>query len=466
MADALKTKPAGENERWLTFWAKRPLPILQSTKAGLTELATQGEALRASAISDLALQDPLLVAQALRAVNQRERTGLVSDVVAMESVILLMGVDGFIGRFTKLPTVEESLLPKHAAHYMALLNEVAVARLGARLAREFGMLRYDARLDEIFITALLAHLPRMLRRIEPGLGVEVPPVDWSRIALPLFARWRLPEVFATLLDDSGTTNQRALLHQAALRLAERLPFGWWQDGIDEDMMLAAHTLSCEPREISDLVNRCLLYFARHNWPYPRIFPAARWLPMLPGPWPKPQQAATAQTRPGLADILRELQHAGEVGASFNQMMSLAIRAMTEGLGLRRVVFGLLLAGQNALRTRYLVGVAADDPLRSFQVDLNLPHLFTQLMLKPQSVWLAEANRAKLESMLPRGLRAVIGEGEFFAMSLFVEDKPVGLFYADNRRGAALNDSQYAAFKHICQLTGQCLTRQVKRQDNA
>lgn len=464
MADALKSGSGGENERWLTFWAKRPLPILQSTKAGLTEFVGQGEKLRNNQISDLVLQDPLLVAHALRFVNQRQRTGLVSDVVSVENVVMLMGMDGFINRFSKLPSVEETLLPKHPGHYVALLGEVATARLAAHLAREFGVLRYDARLDEIFITALLAALPRMLRCLEAGLGTEVPPASLDKATLPLFARWHLPEVFATLLDEAGAANQRALLQQAALRLASRLQLGWWQDGIFEDIQLVANTLGCEPRQISELINRSLLHFARNRWPYAQVFPAARWLPMLPGLWPKPEARAAAPTRPGFADIMRELQHAGEVGASFNQIMALAIRAMTEGLGLRRVVFGLLLAGQNALRTRYLVGVAADDPLRSFQVDLNLPHLFTQLMLKPQSVWLNAGNRAKLESMLPRGLRAVIGDGEFFSMSLFVEDKPVGLFYGDNRTVAALTEGQYAAFKQVCLMTGQALTQQVKRQD--
>lgn len=476
MADALTVTPpqppAGsndKNERWLAFWAKRPLPILQSTKAALAGFVGRTESLRTTDIVDLVLQDPLLTAHTLRHINQRERGSLAADIVSLENVVLLMGVDAFINQFSKLPSVESMLLPKQPARYFALLRDIATARLAARLAREFGILRYDARLDEIFVTALLANLPRLLRYIEAGIADPAPPVDLASVALPLFARWHLPEVFATLLDDSGSASQRALLHQAALRLGDRLQLGWWQDGIAEDLHLAAHTLGIEQPEAWGLVCQALLHFARSDWPYAQIFPPARWLPMQPGEWPKPQaKTAPANTeaapaKPSLADITRELSRASDAGGSFNQIMGLAIRALSEGIGLGRIVFGLLMAGQNMVKARYVVGVVQDDPLRTFQLDLTAPHIFTKLMLKPQSIWLNAGNKAQFEALVPRALRQTAGDVEFFSMSLFVDDKPVGLFYADNPHGT-LTEAQYNAFKQVCLLTGQCLTRQARRLD--
>jgi hypothetical protein len=287
------------------------------------------------------------------------------------------------------------------------------------------------------------------------------------VALPLFARWHLPEVFATLLDDSGSASQRALLHQAALRLADRLQQGWWQAGIADDLHLASHTLGIEQQEAWNVVSKALLHFARSDWPYAQIFPPARWLPMLPGEWPKPQAKAApvsvdrAPAKPTLADVMQELNRASDSGGSFNQIMGLAIRALSEGIGLQRIVFGLLMAGQNVLKTRYIVGANQDDPMRTFQVDLTAPHIFTKLMLKPQSIWLNAANRAQFESMLPKVLRQMAGDMDFVAMSLFVDDRPVGLFYADNL-ASTLTEAQYAAFKQVCLVTGQCLTRQARR----
>jgi hypothetical protein len=473
MATATETtvpKTPAENEPWLAFWASRPLPVLESTKAALAQFAGQAEHVHVGEVVDLILRDPLLTAHALRLVNLRERGALAADVVSIDSVVMLLGVEAAIRQFSRLPTVESLLLPHAAPAYFAVLKEVATARFAARLAREFAVLRYDARLDEIYVTALLANLPRLLHALGSGLKPVAPPVALASAALPLFARWHLPDVFSLLLDDHASATQRAMLQQTVLRLAERLQLGWWQDGVADDLALAASTLGVPAGELWQMVCRNLLYFARRNWPYAQIFPPARWLPMMPGEWPRPaaKSAPTAApasaddaSKPGLQDILRELQRASHVGASFNQLMALSIRALSEGVGLQRIAFGLLLAGQNALKTRYAVGYEANDPMRTLAIELATPHLMTKLMLKPQSIWLNRSNRARFESLLPRALRGAIGQRDFFAMSLFVEDKPVGLFIAEAGK-LPLDEAQYNAFKQVCLLTGQCLTAQAQR----
>lgn len=458
-------QPVPNNEAWLELWAQRALPILQSTKSALTAYIGRTEAARVDQVVELVLRDPLLTAHALRHINQRRRTSMAADVVSIENVILLMGLEAFVNQFSQLPTVESLLLPKQQARYFSLLRHIATARLAARLAREFGLLRYDSRLDEIYVTALLADLPLLLRHLDAGLETQAPAVDLASVTFPLFARWRLPEAFNSLLDESSAASQRTMLHQSALRLADHLQLGWWQTGVADEVQLATQALAMPQFEVWALICRSLLHFARDDWPYPQIFPPARWLPMLPGEWPKPAVKAPpkpAKTEtPSLQDILRELQHAGQSGASFNQIMGLSIRAQADAIGLKRIVFGLLLAGQNLLKARYVVGASDDDPLRSFQVELSMPHLFTKLMLKPQSVWLNQANRSQFEALLPRGLRLAVGDGDFLAMSLFVEDKPVGIFYADNH-GAAISEAQYTAFKQVCLMAGQALTQQAKR----
>jgi hypothetical protein len=110
-----------------------------------------------------------------------------------------------------------------------------------------------------------------------------------------------------------------------------------------------------------------------------------------------------------------------------------------------------------------VSTDQEDLMRNFHVDLGLPHMFTRLMLKPQSIWLNSTNKAQFEALLPRGLRQAAGTGDFFAMSLFVDDKPIGLFYADNINGD-LTEAQYNSFKQVCLITGQCLTRQARHLD--
>ncbi|MDK2124633.1 HDOD domain-containing protein [Parachitinimonas caeni] len=461
MTGLVKPRTSAPSDPWLTFWAKRPLPILQSTKAALAQFSGRAETARANEITAIVLRDPLLTAHALRFINQRPSASLASEVVSIDNVIMLMGINAFIG-FSKLPAVEQLLLPKHAPHYYQLLNEIVQARLAAKLAREFATLRYDARLDEIHVTALLARLPYMLRTIEPGLPEAAPRTDLEQVGVKLFEAWKLPESFSILLGESGAT-QRALLEQTAIRLATRLHTGWWDELVEDDLRILAATLGIEPPEVWRIVSGTMLKMAAKDWPYPQVPPPARWLPMIPGPWPKPKVAAAqAAPRQTLQDIMLQLVQAGESGASFNQIMSIAIKAIAVGIGIKRIVFAILMAGHNCLKTRYLHGAPNQDPLHELQIDLTAPHIVTKLMLKPQSIWLNASNHAQYESMLPRGLRQTIGPHEFFAMSLFVEDKPVGIFYADNLGSPALSEAQYHAFKQVCLVTGKCLTQQARR----
>ena len=64
---------------------------------------------------------------------------------------------------------------------------------------------------------------------------------------------------------------------------------------------------------------------------------------------------------------------------------------------------------------------------------------------------------------PTGVIKVIGEGEFFAMSLFVHGKPVGLFYADRKHGeCSLDDHSYLEFKKLCVLAADGLAHLARK----
>ncbi|MBV1775826.1 hypothetical protein KSF73_08860 [Burkholderiaceae bacterium DAT-1] len=462
MADALKTPAvAGNNDAWLAWWLARPIPILKSTKRMFKQLAGRLASVRMDEVVSAVLKDPLLTAYALRAINLRERSSLAADIVSIEATVLMMGMENLIHQFCELPEVEEILLPGHPKVYAELLGEVATARFSARVARTMGGMRYDARLDEIFVTALVARLPAMLRLLEKGYAEKVPSCDPATMTLQLFTRWRLPDVFTALLDESGTLTQRAQLQQAVLYMCDSLQAGWWAAGVDESLDVISRTLSTDRQAVWAEVTRIMLHFAHKDWPYKQIYSPARWLAMLPGPWPdeRPKPAQTA--KPSFGDYCREIKRAGEGDASFNQIMALTIRALSDAVLLERICFMLLMPGHNAIKTRYVIGAEMSDPLRTLQVELEAPHLVTKLMLKQQSFWMTDQNRPQYAKLVPSALLQAVGKTEFAVMSLHVEEKPVGLFYAD-KKGASLSEAQYNAFKQVCLLTAQALTTQARR----
>jgi hypothetical protein len=67
-------------------------------------------------------------------------------------------------------------------------------------------------------------------------------------------------------------------------------------------------------------------------------------------------------------------------------------------------------------------------------------------------------------MIPFGIRQLLGHGEFFAMSVFLHDKPIGLFYADSQHdGGALDEKRYLEFKQLCLRAAQGLAHLMKKK---
>jgi hypothetical protein len=131
----------------------------------------------------------------------------------------------------------------------------------------------------------------------------------------------------------------------------------------------------------------------------------------------------------------------------NQLMNLVLRGMHDGLGLNRVVFALITPDKKEMRARFVLGAAKDNPLRGFRVPVGGKHLFAKVLEQPAGIWLNADNQAKLAPMILPETLAMIGPGEFYAMSLFVGKQPVGLIYADRGHGAChLDDHSYRDFK--------------------
>lgn len=480
------------NESWVAYWSGRPLPSLKQTRDKLQPLMRRPERTSPADVAEIVLRDPLLTAQVLRAANQRVRSGLAADVVSVESAVMLFGVAPFFERFCRGPTVDE-LMAGDAARLDAFRATVLEIRFAARLARDYAYRRFDARLDEVYIAALLQGVPRLLALVAAQDPAAPAPVSQ---ATDLLASWKLPEVVVALTREDGEAQPRLTLQLAALRLAQALGQGWWQPEVLRELKLIAPVLQCEEGAAWDVATGLMLGFARREYTGEPASPPARWLPMLPGPWPKPPapkavqpvtaavaapksaqtasasasasvpaspRASVAASPPALnvmAERLRALQQAGRERAAANHIMSLAVRALADGLAMRRIMLALLAPDGSVLRARFCHGAAEADPLRNLALPLGVPSLFSRLLERPQCVRVDVPYRGEIKSLLPTELVRQIGDGAFCAMSLFVHDKPLGILYAD--RAHKLDEAEYHQLRQLCQLASQALSEGANR----
>lgn len=450
---------------WIAEWTNRPLPMLQTSKDQLLPMLRRPDRVRLPDLVDIVLRDPLLTAQVLRTVNHRERTSLSADVVSIENCLALYGIGPFLERFANGPVVETTLMPNHPQAYAALLTAITNLRFSARLAREYAGQRFDAKLDEIFIAAILSGLPKLLNLLSP---------QHSRLVLEqtaahdLLVAWHFPEPLLQLQAGSAIVTPRQQLQVAVLALANALDHGWWQTDVQQALEVIVEILQIPQEECWTIASSGVLRFVRKEGDRVTRLQAAYALPMLPGEWEKPAEVAPAAvaapqaTAIMFAERLHALHEACKKGVKPSQLIELALRVFTDGLAIQRVAFLVFSEPDNQLRARFVQSPEIHDRLRDFTLPMDNVHLFARLMQKPQAVWLSEATRSNLQKLLPGTWLQRFGAGDFYAMSVFMNDRPVGLFVGQRTASLALDETTFTQFKQVCLLVSRALAERNAR----
>ncbi len=120
------------------------------------------------------------------------------------------------------------------------------------------------------------------------------------------------------------------------------------------------------------------------------------------------------------------------------------------VGLKRVLFAVLARNAKSIRAHSYRGLETDSPLRGFRFERGDSSLFARLVARPQHIWLRAGNQHRLAPLNTTEMRESLGESEFFASSIFVRSKLLGVCYGDEFPSTqALDEVRYQRFKDIC-----------------
>lgn len=349
----------------------------------------------------------------------------------------------------------------------------------------------------------LGRLRRKLPIVEAekqALGITT-----KSLGLPLLAAWSIPETTLDLLDDKNAERARQTILEACFNIARSADRGWWDENLLADYVALASVENTPMEQVIATVHANAARVARaEDWLFTPA--SGTWLPMIAGPWPPdeeddeelaPAPAAALATTPAstvspgpaktppapaapapvatpkpvaapepaaeethtvcpmpdqqvLREALKGIEGHLDGSLTLNQMSAIILKGLHTGLGLSRIIFATVMPDGQRVRARFTLGIPADHALRHFEFKLDSHDLFGQLMHKMQGVWVKEDNREKLWPMVSPTLRAAIGEGDFFAMSLTANNLPVGLIYADRGHGeCGLDAHTYTDFKMLC-----------------
>ena len=482
------------------------LPVFRHTRTKLISFSSRRDQITAREVANEILADPLATLFTLHAINKRvgERSG--AEVNTVEHALMMQGIGAFLDTALRWPILEDSPSARDPRVYAALQTLARRCQHAAWQARDFAVLHSDIRAEEVQVAAILHFAPDLLlwlrmpdkalslRRQRRLVAADVAETSvlgdrLDNLRLTLLENWNIPPLTLDLLSPRNAERSRQTLLAACLEIAQRSDSGWWEEelmacyaalaGVENT---ALETVIATVHANAARVARCCDWLAAP--------PAATWGPMIPGPWPPepedeedaaqanetvplpvndtPPAHSVARQAPVEADpevcpmpdknVFREAMKGIEDhldgSLTLNQMSAIILKGLHSGLGLSRIIFAMITPDGTRVKSRFTLGITADDPLRHFEFEFAGKDLFSQLMGKMQGVWLNEGNRQKLWPMIQPRLQTMLGEGDFYTMSLYNGVKPLGLIYADRGKGAdglecGLDPLTYTDFKMLC-----------------
>ena len=172
-------------------------------------------------------------------------------------------------------------------------------------------------------------------------------------------------------------------------------------------------------------------------------------PHAPPPVSRPSEPAATEDRSVTGGEVPLEEHRAQRRRKIQQIIAESLSFIHEEVGLKRVLLGIL-SRDGSVRVHYHRGVERDSPLRGFRFQRGDSSLFAKLVDKPQHVWVHAGNRERLTPFYSAQMREALGNIDFFASSIFLHSKLLGLCYADDFPSAGgLDADRYKSFKDSC-----------------
>jgi HDOD domain len=482
----------------------QPLPIFEHSARAFRKVSLEGGN-TFEAYGDIILKDPGLALHTLNELRAGSNKPLRTEISSMAQATMMLGVDRAKRLTMGHPQLEHSLSGYAKQGY---IRTACRAFHAAFQAWDWAHIKNDHAPDEVLLATLLHDVaemalwvaaPEQMHQFRQLMLKDGLPTDEAQyvafgeslehFSREIAARWHLPGLVNDALRPENANLPRVRGVMLAVQLARSTERGWYWEKAERVLPQIADYLDASLDKIVPHLHKNAVR-AAHEAPFFKARYAATLLPMLPGgeqlsideefPEASPEPQTTEQAirgngendTPGesgpsaqicllpQANIFKQTLldlHQGLGKMELNELMRKTVHGMHDGIGLNRAVFCMLTPKGDKLTSRYMLGSDNDPIFSRFEIALNQPHLFTRLMEKQVSLWINDDNRKKFWPLMPDETKVLIKTNSFFAMSIHVNNEPIGLFYADRRSlDCKLDEPAYKQFRQICQFAAKGL----------
>lgn len=246
---------------WLTFLKTAQIPVLKQTFREVGRLQEDEDNLSARAITNVVLNDPMMVFKVLSYGQKHKSRSQLQDLVQVEQAIMMMGTSAFFKNIPATPLVEDALKANLPA-LMQLLKLIKRAHRAANFAVEWAAHLNDFRAEEVLIAALLHDLSEMLMWCyapdkmniihqmqnadktlrSKSVQIEVLGFMLYDLQINLVEIFQLPPLLSKLMQDGSSQEQRVKNVTIAVNLARHSANGWDDAALPDDYQEVAALL--------------------------------------------------------------------------------------------------------------------------------------------------------------------------------------------------------------------------------
>lgn len=478
------------------------MPIMQSTARDLHDRLSQVSTNNLE-LQRILMRDPAATIALYRRL-EKSRPGTAIDIAAPAHALSLVGYDAFTEMLDTLPQIEPPAPEKRQTSVVGAYSQAAHAAWYARdlcSAVSIGGAEETALAALLQNPALIAlwHKDPTSATRATNVVLDGVPFDMAfsaELGEPLSianqrlaAAWHFPKLARDVMGDWDPFSRQAQVVRLADLMSQVSEAGWpradteLQAEILEEFLGISHQAAqnwwrqsaCEAaRNLNDtgypLPAFQLALISTEEEPEPDPEPEPKPEQQAPpNKGPEPQQVAptqdlppeTAEQSPPDREAIDQQPDQPVVKQATGQtpptdlhgILSDIMRRMQLEAGTTRVVFAMLNRERTELRTRLALGCDRQAPIRVMRLDPRQRHLFGLLVGKQQSIWINPDNRLKYAPYLKQIPQDQASGAGFFAMSLFVRSKPLGLLYGD---GGQLSKPGYQRFRQLCSEVVQLL----------
>jgi|CXWL01.1.fsa_nt_gi HD-like signal output (HDOD) protein len=258
---------------WVNFLTTTEIPVLKQTARNLTALEQDEQHMCARSIAHIVKYDPLMTVKLLRYLQQHKHRSQEHDVVEVEQMIMILGLETTLNKVSAKPLAEEILGRDNMSALVYLLKTAHRANIASSYAFDWAVRLHDLHFEEIRIAALLHDIAEMLMWcFAPNEMLKIKHLQKSdktmrsvtaqesifgfslnQLQLELAVKWRLPKLLITLMDDNCSSLQRVRNVALAVNLARHSANGWSDAALPDDYEGIAKLLHLQTGDVMTIV---------------------------------------------------------------------------------------------------------------------------------------------------------------------------------------------------------------------